>query len=198
MWKILQFKFLCYTLHVNKLNMISKEDLLELIKARHSGRSYDCQKAVAQKEIDVLIEAIRLTPSCFGDEPWRYIICQKENNESAWQKLLNCLDESNQKWAKHAQVLIISLSAKNFRRLDKGKNFWAKHDTGAANYALMLQAASMNLIAHQMGGFDKDKIVKEFSIPENFNVMSVIAVGYEKEDAEIKEKKKTNRGNIFL
>lgn len=178
--------------------MISKEDLLELIKARHSGRSYDCQRAVSQKEIDVLIEAIRLTPSCFGDEPWRYIICQKESNENAWQKLLNCLDESNQKWAKHAQVLIISLSAKNFRKPDKGKNFWAKHDTGAANYALMLQAASMNLMAHQMGGFDKDKIIKEFSIPENFNVMSVIAVGYEKEDAEIKEKKRRPIEEIFF
>ncbi|WP_174855534.1 nitroreductase family protein [Wolbachia endosymbiont of Ctenocephalides felis wCfeT] len=177
--------------------MISK-DLLELIKFRHSGRSYDSAKTISQEEINVLIEAMRLTPSCFGDEPWRYIICNKYNNQSSWEKLLNCLDESNQKWAKDAQILIISLSAKNFRKLSSGENFWAKHDTGAANYALMLQAASMDLMAHQMGGFDKDKIVKNFNIPDDFNVMSVIAIGYEEEGAEIKEKKRRPIEEIFF
>ncbi|MFP3033789.1 MAG: nitroreductase family protein, partial [Wolbachia sp.] len=141
---------------------------------------------------------VRLTPSCFGDEPWRYVICNKQNNQSAWEKLLNCLDESNQKWAKDAQVLIISLSAKNFRKQGKGENLWANHDTGAANYGLMLQAAVMNLMAHQMGGFDRDKIVKEFNIPNDFNVMSVIAVGYEEEGAETSKKKRRPIEEIFF
>lgn len=191
----MQFKFCLYCATMNylctiKLKMISKpQDLLSLMKTRHSGRSYDHTRAISQKEMDILIEAVRLTPSCFGDEPWRYMICNKQSNQNAWKKLLNCLDESNQKWAKDAQILIISLSARNFRKSDKGENFWANHDTGAANYGLMLQAAAMNLMAHQMGGFDRDKIVKEFNISGDFNVMSVIAVGYEEEGAEIKEKK---------
>jgi nitroreductase len=178
--------------------MINKKELLELIKIRHSGRSYDPKKAVSQEEIDILIEAIRLTPSCFGDEPWRYVICNKQNNQDAWEKLLNCLDESNQKWAKGAQILIISLSAKNFRKLGKGENLWANHDTGAANYALMLQAVSMGLMAHQMGGFGRDKIVKEFNIPHDFNIMSIIAVGYEEENVETKEKKRRPIEEIFF
>ncbi|WP_047759573.1 MAG: nitroreductase family protein [Wolbachia endosymbiont of Armadillidium vulgare] len=182
-----------------KLKMISKpQDLLSLMKTRHSGRSYDHTRAISQKEMDILIEAVRLTPSCFGDEPWRYMICNKQSNQNAWKKLLNCLDESNQKWAKDAQILIISLSARNFRKSDKGENFWANHDTGAANYGLMLQAAAMNLMAHQMGGFDRDKIVKEFDISGDFNVMSVIAVGYEEEGAEIKEKKRKPIEEIFF
>ncbi|WCR58576.1 nitroreductase family protein [Wolbachia endosymbiont of Ctenocephalides felis wCfeJ] len=178
--------------------MINKQDLLALMKARHSGRLYDPNKVINQAEINMLIEAARFSPSCFGDEPWRYVICNKQNNQSSWERLLSCLDESNQKWAKNAQVLIISLSAKNFRKLDKGKNFWAKHDTGAANYALMLQAASMNLMAHQMGGFDKDKIIEKFNIPDDFNVMSVVAVGYEEEGAEVKEKKRRPIEEIFF
>ncbi|GFR08379.1 nitroreductase family protein [Trichonephila clavata] len=178
--------------------MMSKQDLLSLMKARHSGRSYDPTRAISQEDMDILMEAVRLTPSCFGDEPWRYVICNKQNNQNAWEKLLSCLDESNQKWAKDAQVLIISFSAKNFRKSGKGENLWANHDTGAANYGLMLQAAVMNLMAHQMGGFDRDKIVKEFNIPNDFNVMSVIAVGYEEEGAEIKEKKRRPVGDIFF
>ncbi|MDG7056980.1 MAG: nitroreductase family protein [Wolbachia endosymbiont of Penenirmus auritus] len=178
--------------------MINEQDLLALMKARHSGRLYDPNKLVSQAEINMLIEAARFSPSCFGDEPWRYIICNKQNNQGSWERLLNCLDGSNQKWAKNAQVLIISLSAKNFRKLDKGKNFWAKHDTGAANYALMLQAASMNLMAHQMGGFDKDKIIEKFNIPDDFNVMSVVAVGYEEEGAKVKEKTRRPIEEIFF
>ncbi|MGL9759394.1 MAG: nitroreductase family protein [Wolbachia sp.] len=178
--------------------MISKQDLLSLMKARHSGRSYDPTRAISQKEMNILIEAVRLTPSCFGDEPWRYIICNKQSNQNAWKKLLDCLDESNQKWAKDAQILTISLSAKNFRKQGKGENFCANHDTGAANYALMLQATAIGLMAHQMGGFDRDKIVERFDISDDFNVMSVIAVGYEEEGAEIKEKKRRSVEEIFF
>ncbi|QKX01080.1 nitroreductase [Wolbachia endosymbiont of Dipetalonema caudispina] len=178
--------------------MINTQDLLALMRTRHSGCLYNPNKLVNQEEINLLIEAARLSPSCFGDEPWRYIICNKQNNQNSWEKLLSCLDKSNQKWAKNAQILIISLSAKNFRELNKGKNFWAKHDTGAANYALMLQAASINLMAHQVGGFNRNQIVKKFNIPNGFNITSVIAVGYEEEGAEVKEKKRRPIEEIFF
>ncbi|MFU7502762.1 MAG: nitroreductase family protein [Candidatus Tisiphia sp.] len=148
--------------------------------------------------MDILMEAVRLTPSCFGDEPWRYVICIKQNNQSAWGKLLNCLDESKQKWAKNAQVLIISLSAKHFRKRGKGENLWASHDTGAANYALMLQAAFVNLMAHQMGGLDRDQIVERFKISDDFNVMSVVAIGYEEEGAETSMKIRRPIEEIFF
>ncbi|QKX01752.1 nitroreductase [Wolbachia endosymbiont of Cruorifilaria tuberocauda] len=178
--------------------MINTQDLLALMRIRHSGCLYDPNKVVNQEKINLLIEAARLSPSCFGDEPWRYIICNKQSNQNSWVKLLNCLDESNQKWAKNAQVLIISLSAKNFRKLDKGKNFWAKHDTGAANYALILQAASANLMGHQVGGFDGNKIAKKFNIPSDFNITSVIAVGYEEEGTKVNEKKRRPVEEIFF
>ncbi|WFW29686.1 MAG: nitroreductase family protein [Wolbachia endosymbiont of Menacanthus eurysternus] len=169
--------------------MTNKQDsLLTLIKTRHSGYLYDSNKLVNQADIITLIEAARFSPSCFCDEPWRYIVCNKQINQNSWEKLLNCLNKSNQKWAKNAQVLIISLSAKNFQKINKGKNSWAKHDTGAANYALMLQATSMNLMAHQMSGFNKNKIIEKFNIPNNFNIMSVISIGYEEEGVDIKKK----------
>lgn len=178
--------------------MISEKDLLELMKARHSGRSYNPTKVIPKEKIDILIESVRLAPSCFGDEPWRYIICNKENNQNLWEKLLSCLDVSNQEWAKNAQILIISLSAKNFSKFEKKENFWAGHDTGAANYAFMLQAAAMNLMAHQMGGFDRDKIMKEFNIPGDFNVMSVMAIGYEEDGAQVSAKARRPIEEVFF
>lgn len=178
--------------------MINKEDLMELMKVRHSGYSYNQNRVVHQEDINMLIEAARLSPSCYGDEPWRYVICNRQSNQNAWEKLLSCLTEPNQRWAKSTQVLIIALSAKNYRDHTRGANLWGGYDTGAASYALMLQATSMNLMAHQMGGFDGDKIVEKFNIPDDFDVRSVIAIGYEEEGAEVKEKTRRPIEGMFF
>ncbi|OWZ25411.1 nitroreductase family protein [Wolbachia endosymbiont of Wuchereria bancrofti] len=126
--------------------MISKEDLLELMKIRHSRHSYGQSKLAHQEEINMLIETARLSPSRYGDEPWRHVICNRQSNQDAWEKLLSCPTEPNQKWAKDTQISTISLSAKNFHDHTKRANFWGSHDIGAANYTLTLQATSMNLM----------------------------------------------------
>ncbi|WP_333024000.1 nitroreductase family protein [Wolbachia endosymbiont of Pentidionis agamae] len=175
--------------------MISQEDLLELIKMRHSGRLYDTTKIISHEQIEMLIEAARWAPSCFGAEPWRYIICNKQDNRDVWDKLLYCLVEANQVWAQNAQILIISLSTKNFRRSKDKSNRWANYDTGAASYGLMLQAAAMGLMAHQMGGFDEKEVRKNFNIGDHLNVISVMAVGYEKKEEtdQLQEKERLSK-----
>jgi nitroreductase len=42
---------------------------------------------------------------------------------------------------------------------------------------LALEAASRGLIAHGMAGFDYEKARKELDIPDNFDVMAMIAIG---------------------
>ncbi|PKO52722.1 MAG: nitroreductase, partial [Betaproteobacteria bacterium HGW-Betaproteobacteria-2] len=44
------------------------------IAARWSGRAYDASKAVTQEQIIALLEAARWAPSCYGDQPWRFIV----------------------------------------------------------------------------------------------------------------------------
>ena len=57
-------------------------------------------------------------------------------------------------------------------------NRWAQYDTGAAAENLCLQASSMGLMAHQMGGFDADLARETFDIPAQFTPMAMISVGY--------------------
>ncbi len=177
---------------------MNRENLLNLITTRYSGRSYDPTKIVTQEQIDMLIEAARWAPSCYGDEPWRYVICNKQKNLNSWNTLLHCLAEQNQKWAKDSVVLIICSSAKKFQNLDMGDNRWGSYDSGAASYGMMLQATNMGLMAHQMGGFDKDKVTKEFGMPENFDIMSIMAIGYAKEGEQFLERKRRAIEEIFF
>ena len=161
-------------------------EIHELIAARWSWRAYDPDKLLDHEQITSLIEAARWAPSCFGDQPWRFIIFDKAANKDAWEQAYDCLAEGNQGWAVNAPLLLLacadSLMSKN------GKpNRWGQYDTGAASENLCLQATALGLMAHQMGGFDKDKAREVFKIPEQFTPMAMIAIGYQLEESVIPE-----------
>ena len=54
-----------------------------LLEQRYSGVSYDPSRVVSKEAVLTLAEAGRWAPSCFGDEPWRFIICNKQDNPEA-------------------------------------------------------------------------------------------------------------------
>lgn len=149
----------------------------ELIARRWSARAIDPEQGVAREMIVSLLEAARWAPSCFGDEPWRFIVCDRQTNAQAWQRAHACLAEKNRLWTANAPVLILAVAHSRFRANDN-HNRWAQYDTGAASENLCLQAISLGLVVHQMGGFDVDDARNAFDIPEAFTPMAVIAVGY--------------------
>ena len=167
-------------------NVETQEQINEFIANRWSGRAYDEKRSVANKDIISLLEAARWAPSCFGDEPWRYIVCDKTSNEVAWGKAFSCLVEGNQSWAANAPVLILALANTMFSN-NKKPNRWSQYDTGAASMSLCLQATSLDLMVHQMGGFSAEKTAELFSIPDQITSMEIMAVGYQLPEDEITE-----------
>jgi nitroreductase len=156
----------------------TQEKIDDLLAKRWSGRAYDVSRQVSQQDIISLLEAARWAPSCYGDEPWRYIVCDKSTNESAWDKAFSCLSEGNQSWAVNAPVLILALANTIFSHNDSD-NRWAQYDTGAATMSLCIQASSLGLMVHQMGGFSAEKAAETFSIPEQYTSMAMMTVGYQ-------------------
>jgi len=150
----------------------------KLLAHRWSPRAFDADRAVDESALTTCLEAARWAPSCFGDEPWRFLVCNRFNNEETWRKLLNCLAPKNQLWAGKAPVLILACADSQFSHNDN-PNRWGQYDTGAAAISLCLQATALGLISHQMGGFDSDATAEAFSIPQRFVPMSVIALGYQ-------------------
>lgn len=150
----------------------------ELIASRWSGRAYDAAKMLTREQIISLVEAARWAPSCFGDQPWRYIVFDKATNQSGWEKAFACLVEGNQAWAKDAPLLLLACADSVLSQNGK-PNHWGQYDTGAASLNLSLQATALGLMVHQMGGFDADKSKTEFSIPEQFTPMAMMTVGYQ-------------------
>jgi len=146
-----------------------------LIAERWSPRVFDPEFIMDENSLKSLLEAARWAPSCFGDQPWKFVIFHKKD-ASMWAKALNCLSVGNQNWAMDTSLLICVCANKNFKHNDN-ENKWAKYDSGAASENICLQSTFLGLAAHQMGGFDSDKIRNLANIPVEFDVVSFIAVG---------------------
>jgi nitroreductase len=156
---------------------ITRVPIDETIANRWSGRAYDANKPVSDQDILALLEAARWAPSCYGDQPWRYIVWNRHADPVSWEKAFNCLAPGNQAWVKDAPLLLVAAADSIFNH-NGTPNRWGQYDTGAASENLCLQAESMGMMAHQMGGFDVEKTRAAFGIPEQFSLMAMIAVGY--------------------
>jgi len=158
----------------------------EIIKNRWSPRAFDPERDVADRDLLALLEAARWAPSCFNDQPWRYIVCVKSRDEPAWRAALDCLTEKNQSWARNAPVLMLAVALNNFGHNDS-PNRWAMYDTGAASLNLCLQAVALGLAVHQMGGFSVEKATAVFALPEDCVPMAMLAVGYQADSSGLAE-----------
>lgn len=159
----------------------------ELIGKRWSPRSF-LDRAVEPGKLRILFEAARWAPSCFNEQPWRFLVARREDPDQ-FQRLLGCLTPGNQVWAASAGALVLSVAAGTFGRNGQ-PNRHAFHDVGLATAQLVLQATAEGLSVHQMGGFDRDRARQVFEIPKDFDPVAAIAIGYRGEPDRLSDELK--------
>jgi nitroreductase len=147
----------------------------DLFKRRWSPRTFSDQPVEAET-LRILFEAARWAPSSYNEQPWRFIVANKDY-ETDWNRLFACLVEGNRKWAYRAPVLILSVASLNFEE-DSTANRHAFYDTGMAVENLVLQATALGLAAHQMAGFDVEKARADLKIPSGYEPVAMISVGH--------------------
>ena len=150
-------------------------EVLDPIKDRWSPRAF-ADRSVEAEKLRRVLEAMRWAASSYNEQPWRSVLATKENAE-AYERLLGCLNENNQRWASTAPVLLISLAKKTFSNGDK-PNRHAWHDVGLAVGNGLVQATALGLYAHQMAGILPDKIRETYNVPDDFEPVAGIALGY--------------------
>jgi nitroreductase len=163
--------------------------VLDIIKKRFSPRVFSSDP-VSPKDLDIIFEAARLAPSGRNHQPWYFYTARQ--GTSAYDQLLTCLPVRNT-WAKGAPVMIVACYDPTDPK--GGTNRWAQFDLGAAVFSLVLQATELGYSCRQVGSFDWEKAKKDFSIPDPWQVFSLIVIGkmgtevdYQKVDPEIIQK----------
>ncbi|HEX7720518.1 MAG TPA: nitroreductase family protein [Pyrinomonadaceae bacterium] len=147
----------------------------EILRRRWSPRAFSDRNVEAEKLLS-LFEAARWAPSSFNEQPWSFILATKETPAEHAQ-LVNCLVEKNQQWARLAPVLMVSVARLNFEKTGK-PNRHAFHDVGLAMGNLLVEATALGLFVHQMAGFSVDKVREAYQVPEGFEPVAAIAIGY--------------------
>jgi len=153
----------------------TKYPVHDLIRKRWSPRAF-AAKIPSNETLQSLLEAARWSASSSNEQPWRFLIATQDHPD-AFAKVLSCLVEGNQVWAKAAPVLMLSFVKKTSSR-NGGPNRVALHDVGLATAQIFLQATSMGLVTHAMGGIELEKIRTTYDLPADFDPVAAIAIGY--------------------
>ena len=133
-----------------------------------------------------ILEAARWAPSSYNEQPWRYIVATRDDREG-FERVLSCLVEANRDWARHAPVLVLAAVSTRFARNDK-PNRAAEHDLGLASANLTLEATKRGISVHQMIGILPERAQDVFEIPDGFEVLTGLAIGYHGTNPDVDDK----------
>jgi nitroreductase len=170
-------------------------NILTPISKRKSEFAFNKQ-LISESDISLLFEAARWAPSSYNEQPWRFFYVTRENDEK-FNSFLSCLVPGNRDWAANASLLVVSAAKKNLTVNGK-ENVYAVHDTGMATANLLIQAQSLGIATHPMGGYDKKALANLINLPEGFDLLTVIAAGYLGDNAELSEtlQKRANAARV--
>jgi nitroreductase len=157
----------------------------ELIARRWSPYAFS-DRAVAEEDLRSLFEAARWAASSYNEQPWSYLVATKANPQE-FERLLSCLVEGNQLWAKAAPVLAVGCTSLQFA-LNGKPNAAAIHDLGLASATLTLEATARGLFVHQMIGILPDKVREVYQVPAGVQPLTGLAIGYAADPSTLPEK----------
>jgi nitroreductase len=146
-----------------------------LLARRWSPCSF-ADKDVPTPDLLAMFEAARWAASSYNEQPWRFILARRAEPE-AFAKMLSCLVEGNQQWARHAPVLLIGVAMLRHAR-NGTPNKAAAHDLGLATGNLSTQATARDLYVHQMGGIVPSRVRQLYKLPDGAEPLTALAIGY--------------------
>jgi len=152
-------------------------DVHDLIRHRWSPRAFDPERPVSRADLLRLFEAARWAPSSLNEQPWRFVVVRHDGSQAAWEAAVASLSATNRTWAVSAPVLAL-VSVRLTLERNEQSNPLAWYDAGQAVALLTLQATAQGLSVRQMEGFDHDHARRVFQVPDGFDPIVMMAIGY--------------------
>ena len=147
-------------------------ELHPLITNRWSPRALDVNDVISTEDLHAILEAARLAPSAFNEQPWRFIFGKR--GDETFNQILNGLGEFNQTWAKNASALLLVVGTK--QRVNGSPHPSYQYDLGLAVSQGTFEAHHRGYISHQMTGFNHDVMCETFDLT-TLEPVVVVAIG---------------------
>ena len=150
-------------------------DVIEAIEKRRAYRSLELVE-ITEDIIQELGKAAQFTPSCFNNQPWRFVFIY---DKEILLKMRDALSEGN-KWVFSASMIIAVFGKKEDDCVTKGREYYL-FDIGMACGFIQLRATELGLVAHPIAGFSEDRVKEILRIPAEMKVITLINVGKKSE-----------------
>ena len=154
-------------------------DFYETVMTRRTIRRFK-QEAIPREDLVAIVKAASYAPSAGNGQPWEFIIVDQPASVRALNQHLGWLGgapPAEQAPVAHVVVLIAN-----------PKHHWAQFaDGGAAIQTMALVAWDRGLGSCWIGSFKHDQVAELLDVPEQWTLMSVLALGRPAEEPVVEE-----------
>jgi nitroreductase len=149
-------------------------DVKEAIETRRAYRALE-PVDIPIEIMNELANAARLSPSCFNQQPWRYVFVHDKD------KLLKMRDAMKQgnEWTHNSSLIIVVFSKQEDDCVIRDR-IYHQFDTGMATGFLILRATELGLVAHPIAGFSPKAVREILGVPEEYSIITCVIVGMKK------------------
>lgn len=167
----------------------------DLVNARYSCRNYNRNKVVERVLLVKIIEMARLAPSACNRQPWTFIIVD-DQCEASCRKCV--IDSYNRPWAETAPAFIIACGdhSQAWVRPADSKDH-TDVDLSIAIEHICLAATDAGLGTCWVCNFDAEILSQGLNIPQNYEPIAIIPIGYPADDTTIPTKNRKEIEDII-
>lgn len=166
-------------------------DFSELIQCRQSVRNY-LDTPVEEEKLQLLIKAVRLSPSASNSQPWKLILVEEPELKDKVARATYSTMVSFNSFAPQAPVLAVLTIEKPKIVTQIGARLMDREfpliDIGIAAAHFCLQATELGLGSCMLGWFDEKAIQRLLHIPAKTRIGLVITLGYAAPDYPVRKK----------
>ena len=146
--------------------MINPEEFLAFLKERRSIRTY-LDKVISDKEIEMILEAGRWSPSASNKQPWEFIVIRNKE----------ILREISKKafYGKHIKEAPLAIAIVG--KIKENPNYYIQ-DTSLVSMNMMLMAWSLGIGTCWTGALKRDVVKEMLGLEENDYLLTILPMGY--------------------
>ena len=178
---------------------------------------------ISQSTLDAIFERVALSPSGYNLQPWEFLALRDEETQTALKEVANGQEQvtaadtavvvlGNTDPMAHAEVVFDDWLAKNYipneevrsallenveamaNMPETERRIWTTRSTALAAMTLMYAAWEQGVASCPMEGFDSEALVETFDIPDRYEPVMLVTLGYPAADAvEIETERKGRR-----
>jgi nitroreductase len=195
---------------------------LSNLEWRYAAKKFDTTKKVSDDDMNKILEAIRLTPTSFGMQPYHFYIVTNEEKKQAIEAA--AYHQPQVSTSSHLIIMcarndLMAVKDEYFDAMSGGSNEvrekltgfeqmvtwfiphaspeWAKKQVYIAQGFALAACAELQIDSCPMEGFDAAAVAKILDVPSNLDVAVMIPVGYRAVDEHPRPKFRFTKEKLF-